>query len=673
MKKQITRLAACLTMFSMILSAVTPAWAIPPRPSGFWGTAQVSGQNVPDGTVVSAWINGTRYTATATLTWNGDSFYSIDVPGDDPDTPGIEGGHEGDTIIFKIGEQTTNQTGVWHEGSNVELNLTISSEPDITVSPPSLPVALHEGDSTTAALTIGNVGSATLSWSASVSETWVSSVSPSAGSTAPGGSTAISIGISASGLAVGTYNGALTIASNDPDEPTVTVPIHLTVSGAGIDVYVPPSTQVMVGTRVAIPVYIDTDVTGIGISSFAFTLQFDASQLGCVGVGIANTLSADWNVVPNCQPAQIRVAGYSDQALAGSGPLVYVTFDVAGELGSEGTFAFSEFRFNEGEPPAIPHSGTIIVGDGFTVAGAVAYYQNMNPVSEASIVFSGPSNLTTTTNAAGTYVAEFTASGSYAAKPTKTGAVDSTISALDAAWAAQYDAGLRPLAPEQVRAGDVTENGALTAYDASKIMLHVVGNPDLGTCVGEWRFDPPSRQYANLGNDLAAEDYTAYLMGDVTANWTASSQLGYEMGENVEVHLPALEVGPGQPVTISIAVNDVTGLGIEAYEGVLSFDPEVLTATAMVVQTGTLSKDWTVAQHAKGGEIHFAAYGLTPMAGEGTLLAFVCQATGHPGEQTALTFTKMRFNEGQPSVRPFDGQLRISVKVFLPLVICSGR
>jgi hypothetical protein len=135
--KDAIRIASVL-MAAMVLLTLSPtvAEAVPPIPSSFYGTVKLNGSNVPDGTKVSAWIGGVKYAETETTIWEGDSVYSIEVPGDDPETPGKDGGVEGETIVFKIASYTANQTGTWHSGTNVELNLT-AAEGTVTVTPTS--------------------------------------------------------------------------------------------------------------------------------------------------------------------------------------------------------------------------------------------------------------------------------------------------------------------------------------------------------------------------------------------------------------------------------------------------------------------------------------------------------------------------------------------------------
>ncbi len=121
-----------LAIFLTLSFALPVAADQPPRlPSAFYGTVTQNGQNVPNGTLVSAWINGVQYAETTTfLTTIGSqqvSVYTITVPGDDPSTPGVvEGGNEGDTVYFQVNGHLTDQTGTWHEGTDVELNLTLT-------------------------------------------------------------------------------------------------------------------------------------------------------------------------------------------------------------------------------------------------------------------------------------------------------------------------------------------------------------------------------------------------------------------------------------------------------------------------------------------------------------------------------------------------------------------
>ena len=113
-------------VLSILMATFSVAQAVPPLPSSFHGTVKVHGENVEEGTVISAWINGVKYAETASLMYEGDSVFAIDVPGDDTSTVDvIEGGVDHDTIVFKIGDLEAFETGLWIKGTYVELNLSV--------------------------------------------------------------------------------------------------------------------------------------------------------------------------------------------------------------------------------------------------------------------------------------------------------------------------------------------------------------------------------------------------------------------------------------------------------------------------------------------------------------------------------------------------------------------
>ncbi len=123
--KKLRLLTILILTFSFLAFTIQPASAFPPLPSSFKGTVKVDGANVNGSTVVTARINGVQYASTTVSTYLGDTVYSLDVKGDESDTPGIiEGGVEGDIVVFFIGGIQAAQTGTWHSGTNVTLNLT---------------------------------------------------------------------------------------------------------------------------------------------------------------------------------------------------------------------------------------------------------------------------------------------------------------------------------------------------------------------------------------------------------------------------------------------------------------------------------------------------------------------------------------------------------------------
>jgi hypothetical protein len=120
---------------------VSPVNAIPPLPSSLFGTVHLNGEKVPEGTSIRALIDDVVMGEGQTMIFQGESVYSLDINGDDPDTKEIDGGVEGDIIHFNVGGVIAEETGVWQGGTNVELNLSvITSDPLATPKPTDNPL-----------------------------------------------------------------------------------------------------------------------------------------------------------------------------------------------------------------------------------------------------------------------------------------------------------------------------------------------------------------------------------------------------------------------------------------------------------------------------------------------------------------------------------------------------
>jgi len=126
MNRKVAFVLVILAAFSiMVVGVVYAQPGPPPLPSSFWGTVRVNGQNVPTDTVISAWISETQYAYRTVMTYPGwGTVYALDVSGDQAGTPAKEGGVAGDTITFKIGTLTADQSAKWRSGTNTRIDLT---------------------------------------------------------------------------------------------------------------------------------------------------------------------------------------------------------------------------------------------------------------------------------------------------------------------------------------------------------------------------------------------------------------------------------------------------------------------------------------------------------------------------------------------------------------------
>jgi hypothetical protein len=132
-----------LSIFCLLFSNVSAVFAAPPSlPSSFHGTVKVNGGNVSVGTSVTAWINGIQQGATTAIIYQGDTVYSMDIGADNTETPAVDGGIEGQTVIFHIGDLVADQTGTWSSGTSVSSNLTATNASNV-------PPVISQGDTIT--------------------------------------------------------------------------------------------------------------------------------------------------------------------------------------------------------------------------------------------------------------------------------------------------------------------------------------------------------------------------------------------------------------------------------------------------------------------------------------------------------------------------------------------
>jgi len=108
--------------------------AAPPLPSRFYGTVKINGENALEGTIIRALINSRVVATTSAIMYQGESVYTIDVPGDDPTTPEIEGGKEGDVMRFMVAGFLIRETATWRSGTDIEFNLSLTA--NATLPPP---------------------------------------------------------------------------------------------------------------------------------------------------------------------------------------------------------------------------------------------------------------------------------------------------------------------------------------------------------------------------------------------------------------------------------------------------------------------------------------------------------------------------------------------------------
>jgi len=123
------KLSAIFLAILVSTALAMPAFAadVPLPPHQFWGAVTIGDSPAPDGTVVSAEIEGVAITW-STTTSEGKYGYSplFKIPSDDPATPEKDGGVDGDVVVFKVSGEVAGQA-TFESGGHTELNLSIAA------------------------------------------------------------------------------------------------------------------------------------------------------------------------------------------------------------------------------------------------------------------------------------------------------------------------------------------------------------------------------------------------------------------------------------------------------------------------------------------------------------------------------------------------------------------
>jgi PKD repeat protein len=453
MKTKITlniALAIGLTLLS-----VTAVWAVPPLPSGFWGTAA----DVAEGTLVEFCIDGVCYAQTTTSIYNGNPVYNVDVPGDDPETPEVEGGKEGDIIVIVVGGQIADQTAVWHGGTNIELNLTISA-----VGPTA-----DFSCTTTGTLTI-NCSDQSIVGSAPITA-WVWDFGDSSTSTEQNPTHTFS--------AAGAYPFQLTVTDASGLSDSITKTVIVSPAGSVTIRIYPAAPTVGVGSTVTIQVVVE-NVTGL--YAFDVTLVYNA-----LAEAVSIEGGPDWqdgfeaqNVVDNDNhQARLAITLLGDGSLSGN--VVLATVTLRGVQDGTVPLSLSASGLWNRQSQEIPHDvqGSEITVDAMLHVQGMCLLQARTDHSGCTVAAGGTGS---TTDLQGQYEVSVPA-GAYGITASAPGYLQTTTSCSGVAGE------IRTLPNVELRAGDVNGDCIVNILDLAAI----------GGCYGESATCNPTADFTNDG------------------------------------------------------------------------------------------------------------------------------------------------------------------------------
>ncbi|MEO6393533.1 MAG: cohesin domain-containing protein, partial [Pyrinomonadaceae bacterium] len=422
------------------------------------------------------------------------------------------------------------------------------------------------------------------------------------------------------------------------------------------------------GTPVA-SVNVD-NTTGNGLLSADFWVTYDPSVVTYASSVLGPVTAGGVLTVNPSTPGLLKISIFRNTPFTGAGSMVDITFNAIGAPGTSSPISFTQFKFNEGTPCISTSNGLITIISG-TITGTVTYGNPIGspavrPVSAATLNAVGSVNVSAATNLSGVYSLSGMGSGPYTVTPTKTGGTNGAISGFDSSFIAQYVVGLIPLNGTQQTVADVSGTGGVTSFDAALIARYVVALPGSGSA-GNWIFTPANRNYPNVNTNFSAQDYVAYLMGDVTGNWdtsgtTGGSRLAPGQTKPLGVSAGQVSVSPNAEVSVPVHIGNTAGKGIVSYQFEMTYDPAVLTPSNNVARlTGTLSDSMFATVNTETpGTLKVVVFGTLPMNGEGVLLNLRFTAIGAIGTTSELTWDSLLLNEGGLFTETSNGRVTVT-------------
>lgn len=464
------------------------------------------------------------------------------------------------------------------------------------------------------------------------------------------------------------------------------------------------------GAGLSIPVGV-TDVTGQGVLSADFTVEFNPNVLSATGVA-PGALAAGCTTTANLSlPGRAVVSVFCTSDRSGSGSIADISFDVGGTPGNSTPLRLTQGMLNEGVPAVCLDSGSFAVP--VEISGRISYYRDHITDTEPSAKrvagvlldlsnqpdpgIPEPPIATTASGCGGDYSFPDLLSGrSYFLTPGKANDFGAAIDPFDASLNAQHVVGLISLTPGQRLAADVTGNGSLSSLDSARIAQFSVGlisRFPVALLNGDWAFVPVPQaepyaspiypfppgglrghvQYTPIVESAENQDFLGVLFGDVSGNWqppvcspasgmiqpldaAASEAASVSASGGGTLAMPTLTASPGQIIRVPI-----TGTGVaEAVSFYLDvrYNPKVLRLVQASSGAATAGFS-TTTNTQEAGRGRLALFRATPLGADGEVAALTFEVIGKPGSRSWLRLPAYTVNEGEIAVGADDGLVKV--------------
>jgi subtilisin family serine protease len=392
-----------------------------------------------------------------------------------------------------------------------------------------------------------------------------------------------------------------------------------------------------------------------GLRAAQLTVTFDAAVLRILSVS-TGSLTSGWALEANTATAgRVTLTLAGGTASSGSGTLAKLNVEVIGAIASQTALSLSNVLLNDGAIEPDLSNGLFAVNGFFALSGSVKYFQANRPVPGAELELVGVGAQSASSDAAGAFSFPAVQTGAHTLTPDKADQVVD-ITAYDASLILQAAAGKLTLTANQILAADVNRNNAVTSMDASYVLEKSVGLmtgpfPGAGT---SWLFSPAERSYSLLNGNLAAQDFTAILLGDVSGDWDGVLNGGGEP-EGAQV------LDDPQPSSVALTLPDVVwtgggtvevplqiargGADVHALDLRLAYDASQLSQPVVTAGDPANGTSW-LANTSQPGVIRIGMASGSPLPQDGDLLTFSFQVTGSLATPAPVSLQMASLDEG---------------------------
>lgn len=300
----------------------------------------------------------------------------------------------------------------------------------------------------------------------------------------------------------------------------------------------------------------------------------------------------------------------------------------------------SDYRYRSGKIYAFLSQRTRAA-----VSGQVRYAGQALPVPHVKIAYGTTAADTLLTDTGGNFNLVVPSRQILWLSPSKNRGEDfdaNGIIAYDAALTLQAAVGLIQLDSLKYRSADVDQDGHVHAYDAALIARYVVGYQDSGISIGEWRFDPPQRRYADINCDLDHQDFRAFILGDVRGGWQPPSA-NNAPDPLSKFQPPAMEIAGSQ---LRLPISVPAGIPLLSLELQLRYPQEIISL--IDVQATEIAANFQLVSQRKPGQVRLALYGVAPLVDGGTVIQLAFQLNDSLTSVGAIEIDRLQMNDLPP-------------------------